>query len=155
MSPLSSKEEADAKASVELQTKVEEARKQIKIGKNNMETASASVATMKSIDNMIPKDAAIAWFPPLVGQFFAKRGIPKVELQLRSTDPVQGEGLEQFKYFSWDVKFPPASFVDVAAALSELENEMPLLSVRSFKVDGLANSATEQQVTCEFRTLLK
>lgn len=155
MTPLTSTQEANEKAIAEMETKLEDATKQIKVGKNAVETAAKSVKTMETIEGMIPKEAAIAWFPPLVNQFFAKRGVPKVTLQLRSTEPVQGEGLDRFKYFSWDVSFPPASFVTVLSALSEFENEMPLLTVRAIKVDAVKGSPEEQRITCEFRTLLK
>ena len=155
MTPLTTTEAQNEVAIGEMETKIEEAQKQIKIGRNSTETAANSVKTMESIEGMIPKEAAIAWFPPLVNQFFVKRGVPKVTLQLRSTDAVQGEGLERFKYFAWDVSFPPSSFVTVVSALSELENEMPLLSVRAIKVDAVTGTPEEQRITCEFRTLLK
>ena len=155
LGPLKAKEAADAKAVAAAQTALDEAKKQIKIGKNAVETARTSVETMEKIEAMIPKEAAIAWLPPLVNQFFDKRGVPKAALQLRSTEPIQGQGLERFKYFSWDVTFPPSSFVSVVSALSDLENEMPLLAVRSIKADVVAGSPDSQRIVCEFRTILK
>ncbi len=155
LGPLNSQEAASTKAIPELQTKLDDAKKQIKLGKNAVDRSTTSVATMQTIEGMIPKEAAIAWFPPLVNQFFAKRGVPKVTLQLRTTEAVPGEGLERFKYFMWDVSFPPSSFVTVMTALSEFENEMPLLSVRSIKVDASPGTPEDQRIVCEFRTLLK
>lgn len=155
LGPLNSKEKANINAIADFQTKTTEATKQIKIGKNAVVKASSSVATMNSIEGMIPKEAAIAWFPPLVNQFFAKRGIPKVTLQLRSTESVPGDGLGKFKYFSWDATFHQTSAVAVIAALSEFENDMPLLAIRSVKIDANPNTPEEQRVVCEFRTLLK
>jgi hypothetical protein len=155
MGPLSREDAANKKAIAEFQTKIEEARKQIKLGKNASERAVSSVSTMNTIESMIPKESAIAWFPPLVNQFFAKRGIPKVSLQLRTTEVVPGEGLDRFKYFMWDANFAPASAVTVISAISEFENEMPLLAIRSIKIDTTTGTPEEQRVICEFRTLLK
>ncbi|HEX8372852.1 MAG TPA: hypothetical protein VF585_08740 [Chthoniobacterales bacterium] len=155
LGPVTKKKEGDTKAIAETQVKIEEALKQIKLGKNAVERATASVATMEKIESLIPKEAAIAWFPPLVNQFFAKRGIPKVGLQLRSTTAVPGEGLERFKYINWDASFPPSPFFNVISALSDFENEMPLLAILSVRVGSAPTSVEDQGIVCEFRTLLK
>jgi len=155
LGPLDRAQKLNTAAIGTLQGQVETARKQVKLGRNAVARSEASVATMQSIEGLIPKEAAIAWFPPLVNQFFQKHGIPKVALQLRSTEPVGGEGLERFKYFSWDVTFPHASFATAISALSDFENEMPLLAIRSIKVDASSETPEQQRVVCEFRTLLK
>ncbi len=155
LGPLTTKETANKAAIVSAKKEIEEARRQIKVGKNTSESAVPSANTLTSIEGMIPKEAVIAWFPPLVTRFFSSHSIPKVTLALRGTEVVPGEGLERFKYFSWDVTFPPGPALETIDALSQFENEMPLLAIRSIKIDASAGTPEAQRIICEFKTLLK
>ncbi len=155
LGPLAKKDAANIKAVAELEKNISEASRSVRLGSNAVESSLAATATMRQIDGMIPKEAAIAWFPPKVSNFFDKRGVPKVTVKLRGTEKVSAPGLQEFKNFTWDVAFPPANFINVITALHQLENEDPLLAINTISVQSSPDNPDNQTISAAFTILLK
>lgn len=155
LGPLAVKDTANIKQLADLENKLAEGKRQVRLGTNALETSATAEATLRQIQDMIPKEAAIAWFPPKVTGFFEKRALPKVSVKLQGTSPLREPGLEEFKYYTWNVTFPPANFNTTIAALHQLENEDPLLAITTLTVQASPDEPENQRVTAIFQTLLK
>lgn len=134
-----------------LAPKLADAKKQIAKTKQLEASWPESELIIKQVDALVPDGAPVAWFPPLMADFFKQKGIEKALARL-SRDAV-GKEMLGFKEVGWSIELPAAEFVPVAAALSALENEQPLIEIQSFEVDANRENVQFQRVMVNLNSL--
>jgi hypothetical protein len=117
-----------------LAPKLADAKKQIAKTKQLEASWPESELIIKQVDEMVPDGAPVAWFPPLMAEFFKQKGIEKAIA--RPGREAVGKEMLGFKEIGWSIEIPAAEFVPLAAALSSLENEHPLIEIQSFDIEA-------------------
>lgn len=137
----------------ELNPKLEEARKQIKATQALEQQAPLAVATLNSINSLIPDGAPIAWFPPRIVEFFKRQGIDKAVARFANEAPEKE--LTGYRRLFWSIDLPKAGFVSLAVAVAGLENEEPLLEIRNLQIDVMKEDPQNQHVLLSVASLSK
>ena len=124
-----------SKASDELLTpKLTDAKKQIAKTKLLEASWPESELIIKQVGELVPDGAPVAWFPPMLAEFFKQRGIEKITARVNKDGAAKA--MLGFKEIGWSIEIPAAEFVPLAAALSTLENEQPLIEIQSFDIEA-------------------
>ncbi len=137
LGPLKSKQAAIQEEIEELEPKIASASEQIRRTRNLEAKAVELTDELSKISGMIPVGAPIAWFPPLLEEFFEKRGIEDPTVRLAGdAEPLKLDG---FKSLRWIVDLPEVSYKQLGTAMAAFENEEPLV-----RADRLQVATNEQ-----------
>jgi hypothetical protein len=131
---------------------IADAQKQIAKTAELEKQAPEATAFLNNLKNSMPDGAPIAWFPPKMADFFKKHGIDKCTTRMMSEaqDTMPG-----FKKITWSVDVPRAEFVPLGVAISNLENDEPLLNILDVSIDAAREDAQYQHATLILTTLVK
>ena len=110
-------------------------------------------ATVAQISAMIPEGSPVAWFPPRIADFFKARGVEKATTRMNTETPEKE--LPGFRRISWGVEFAKIDFLAFAAAISELENDEPLLQIISLQIESGREEVEEQRALLTINNLVK
>ena len=135
-----------------LEPQISDAKNQINKTADLEKKAPAATAFLKNLKSSIPDGEPIAWFPPMMADFFKSHGIDKASTHLvsESSDPMPG-----FRRIVWAIDLPKVEFVPLGMAICGLENTQPLLNILNISVDASREDAQYQHATLTVSTLVK
>jgi len=136
-----------------LEPQIEAAKGQIAKTQTIETQSPAALHIVKQVDAMIPEGAPVAWFPPKLSDFFKKNGIDKVTA--RVNNEVQDKDYVGYRRVNWGVELPRVDFISFAAAISDLENEEPLLEIQSIDIEAGRDEAQKQRATLILNNLVR
>lgn len=152
LGPLQAGERNATNGIAALGPQIQDANKQIRKTADLEKQAPAATAFLANLKNSIPDGEPIAWFPPKMADFFKNHGIEKCTTHLVSEAP---DAMPGFRKLIWNIDVPRAEFVPLGVALSDLENQEPLLDVMTVTVDAAREDAQYQHATLVISTLVK
>jgi hypothetical protein len=153
LGPLRVRRENDRKSIAALTPQIEGAKEQIKRADAIAQSEAAARATVAQVDVMIPEGSPVAWFPPRVAEFFKARAIDKASTRLNN-ESAEKE-MPGFRRLSWGIDLPKVDFISFAAALSQLENEEPLMEVLSLQIDTNREDNESQRALLTVNNIVK
>jgi hypothetical protein len=145
LGPLKKKQEYAQKEMVALGPKIAEANKQIASRDKLKSRVPEAEKVLAQIDKMIPEGSAVAWFPTLVGDSFKSSGNERVTTRLVSD--VADPAVEGYRRISWNVEIPKTDAIQMAAVLSDFENQQPLVECLSVLIESIRDEPQFQKVT--------
>lgn len=151
--PLKKKQRATEKSSTALGPEIQNAQAQIKKTADLERTLGESTIVLRQVDEMIPEGSPVAWFPKKVGDFFKQQGIEKATTKLNSEIPEKE--LAGFRRMAWGIDLPKVGYNQFGGAIAMLENEEPLLEIRSLQIDASRDDAETQRSTLTVHNLVK
>jgi hypothetical protein len=151
--PLKKHQEATTKSTVALGPEIQNAQAQIKKTQDLEKTVSEKTVVARQVETMIPEGSPVAWFPTKIGDFLKHLGIEKATTKLNS-ETVEKE-LAGFRRLAWGIDVPKVSYSQFGGAICALENEEPLLEVRSMQIDASRDDAETQRAMLTVQNLVK
>lgn len=153
LSPMQRAKAAARAKTVALEPKIAKDRAQLaKVAQLKSQEPEAR-EFMAQVDSMIPGGSPIAWFPPRMSEFFKKHGVERVTARLNSEIP--DREITGFRLLTWGVESQKVDFINFATALSALENEEPLVEVRSFEVEAGREDVGVQRASISLHNLIR
>lgn len=146
LGPLNRNRAAMEVTLADLQGKLGNSKAEMAKAKNLERQAGDATARYAALQALAPEGAPIAWFPPRIKAFFANQKIDKVVARLANSAPVEQAGLEGWLTYNWLIDVPQAEFSTLGAALAELENSEPLLSINKVTIHTAADQPQYQQI---------
>jgi hypothetical protein len=151
--PLKKHQEATEKSTVALGPEIQAAQAQIKKTQELERTVPEKTIVLRQVDALIPEGSPVAWFPTKVGDFFRREGIEK------ATTKINSEGVEKelpgYRRLSWGIDLPKVVFGQFGGAVAALENEEPLLEIRTLQIDASRDDVETQRTTLTVNNLVK
>ncbi len=151
--PLKKRQEATLKSTVALGPEIQNAQAQIKKTQDLERTVPEKMVVLRQVDAMIPEGSPVAWFPTKVGDFFRRQGIEKATTKINSETPEKD--LPGFRRLAWGIDLPKVAYGQFGSAISALENEDPLLEIRTMQIDASRDDAETQRSTITVNNLVK
>lgn len=151
--PLKKHQAAVTKSSVALGPEIQNAQAQIKKTQDLEKSVAEKTIVARQVSAMIPEGSPVAWFPTKIGDFLKRQGIEKVTTKL-NTESVEKE-LSGFRRLAWGLDIPKVSYSQFGGAICALENEEPLLEVRSMQIDTSRDDAETQRAIITVQNLVK
>ena len=151
--PLKKRQEATLKSTVALGPEIQNAQAQIKKTQELERTVPEKMVVLRQVDAMIPEGSPVAWFPTKVGDFFRRQGIEKATTKINSETPEKD--LPGFRRLAWGIDLPKVAYGQFGSAISALENEDPLLEIRTLQIDASRDDAETQRSTITVNNLVK
>ena len=151
--PLKKRQEATLKSTVALGPEIQTAQAQIKKVQELERSVPEKTVVLRQIDAMIPEGSPVAWFPTKVGDFFRRQGIEKATTKINSETPEKD--LVGFRRLAWGIDLPKVAYGQFGGAISALENEEPLLEIRTMQIDASRDDAESQRSTITVHNLVK
>jgi hypothetical protein len=151
--PLKKHQDAVAKSTVALGPEIQNAQAQIKKTQDLEKTVPEKTVVLRQVDAMIPEGSPVAWFPTKIGDFFKRQGIEKATTKINSETPEKE--LTGFRRLSWGIDFPKVVYSQFGGAIAALENEEPLLEIRTMQIDTTRDDAESQRSTITVHNLVK
>lgn len=108
---------------------------------------------VKQVEAMIPEGSPVAWFPPRLSEFFKKKGMDRVAARVNNDS--LDKDYEGYRRVNWGVELPRVDFMAFAAAISDLENEEPLLEIQSLDIEAGRDEAQMQRVNLVLNNLVR
>jgi len=143
-------------------TQIDEMQKKISGSKGEIAKAAtlerqAKDATTRfnALKTLTPDGAPIAWFPPRMKAFFSKQQIDKASARLEGNTSFKESDLSSWAKYNWVIELPQADFVALGKAISDLENQEPLLSITKLSMHVLFNDPQYQQVSISATTVIE
>jgi hypothetical protein len=116
-------------------------------------SAEAADATLGQVKTLIPDGSPVAWFPPLIIEFFKRQGIEKCAVHH------EDEGLDRelvgFKRASWGLDISHVEVVQLATAIAAFENEHPLMEINTLQIEGSQSDVQFQTARLNVYTVIK
>ena len=134
LGPLQRGREAALKNSAALDPKIAEAKSQIAKTDALRVRESDSKRLQAQVNAMIPEGSPIAWFPPRITEFYKKHAIDRVTARMNSE--AAEKDLPGFRRLHWGLEAPRVEFIPFAAAVSDMENQNPLIEVQTFEIEA-------------------
>lgn len=153
LGPLLVTQEKEVRNIQELNSKIQEASRQIQKTKTLEAKVPEATKDLAGILSKTPQGAPVAWFPPKMAEFFKSRGMEKAVTRLTSETPEPE--LEGFRKLAWSVELPRSEFLQMGKAVADLENGEPLIQVLGIQVEGVAGEPLLQHTTMSIATVLK
>jgi len=149
---LTKSEDATKKMIADMRPKIEAAERQI-AAVRGLEKEAPNVANiLDALKSMIPDESPISWFPPRMKDFFERNGIQKVRTSKRDAGEIRISGLKRLE---WTIEIPVVDAVSLGIAIAGLENEDPLVEVRSVQISRLPDNIEYQRATLILSSLVK
>lgn len=154
LAPLSRKAELAEKEMADMRPKILDAKKQLNATMALEQRAPAEEDILASITSNIPAGSPIAWFPPMMSDFFKRQGVKEVSVRL-TRDADAGADLPGFRSLSWVVDVSAVQYAQFGVALAALENEMPLVQITKLDMAPSDIDVETQNVTLILNNLVK
>lgn len=151
--PLKKHQEATQKSTVALGPEIQAAQAQVKKVQDLERTVPEKTIVSRQVDTMIPEGSPVAWFPTKVGDFFRRQGIEKATTKMNGETPEKE--LPGFRRLSWGIDLPKIIYGQFGGAIAALENEEPLLEIRTLQIDASRDDAETQRSTITVNNLVK
>ncbi len=151
--PLKKRQDAATKSTVALGPEILNAEAQIKKAAELEKSVPEKTLVLRQVDAMIPEGSPVAWFPTKVGDFFKRQGIEKATTKINSEAPEKD--LPGFRRLAWGIDFPKVVYGEFGNAIAALENEEPLLEIRTMQIDASRDDAESQRSTITVNNLVK
>ncbi len=135
LGPLAATEKRVHAAMAETAPKIAEAKAQVDKTQSIEAKAPAAQKTLNRIKALIPDGAPVAWFPPRVQEFFKRQGIEKATTRL--SNEIAEKEIPGFRKITWAIDLPQVGFLTLGHALTELENEEPLLEIVNLQIEAV------------------
>lgn len=132
---------------------VEADKKIIKLAKERKAAADEADATLSQVNKLIPDGSPVAWFPPLIIEFFKRQGIEKCAVH-RGDEGVD-KNLTGFKELSWGLDISHVEVVPLAGAIATFENEHPLMEINSLQIESGKDNVQYQTARMNVGTVIK
>lgn len=152
ITPMGAKIAASHAAIDQLGPEIEGARKLIAETQVLEQKGPAATETFEEIKSLIPAGAPVAWFPPRIVEFLRRQGVEAVGVRLDNEMPLPD--LDGFRRLQWTIDLPKVEFIPLAIAISGLENEEPLLSVQTVRIDASASDLQHPSATLIVSTII-
>lgn len=88
----------------------------------------------------------IAWFPPMITDFFRRQGIGGVVVTSRGSASYAAKALAGYDRLRWDIQFPAIDFFRLGNTLAAIENEQPFAEVTGLTIGRTAGDPALQRV---------
>ena len=151
--PLQKRQAAAQKSTAGLGPEIQNAQAQIKKTQELEKSLAEKTDVLRQVNDMIPEGSPVAWFPTKVGDFFKRQGIDKSTTKINSETPEKE--LPGFRRLSWGIDLPKVAFGQFGGAIAALENEEPLLEIRTMQIDASRDDAETQRSTLTVNNLVK
>jgi hypothetical protein len=151
--PLKKHQSSTEKSTIALGPEIQNAQAQIKKTQELERTFADKTIVVRQVESMIPEGSPVAWFPTSVGEFFKRQGIEKSTTKL-NTETLEKD-LPGFRRLSWGIEIAKISYGQLGNSLCALENENPLLEIRTLQVDASRDDAESQRVTLTVNNIVK
>ena len=151
--PLKKHQDATRKSTVALGPEIQNAQAQIKQTQDLERTVPEKTIVLRQVDAMIPEGSPVAWFPTMVGDFFRRQGIEKATTKINTEMPEKE--LPGFRRLTWGIDLPRVAYGQFGGAICALENEEPLLEIRTLQIDASRDDAETQRSTITVNNLVK
>jgi hypothetical protein len=136
-----------------LEPEIRKAHSEVKRAQAMEAEAPKAAALVAQVEAMIPEGAPVAWFPPLLTDFFKKQGVEKMTTRLN------GEAAELklagYRKLTWGVEMPKAECLAFGTAVAELENSEPLVEISALTIESLRDEPAAQRVLLTLNNLAK
>lgn len=153
LAPLEKDKQVLNKTIDSLPPKVTAARGQIEVAKAAERDAPKHEAFVEQVASMMPEGAPLAWFPPRLRDFFKRSGVENATVRLNHE--AEDKSLGGFRKMIWGVELPKTDFIAFAAALAAMENEEPLVEVRSLQIESIREEPDSTRVTLTVQSIAK
>lgn len=150
--PMGTKITQNTAAMNQLGPEIEAARKLIAETNALEAKAPEASAAFEEIRSLIPPGAPVAWFPPRIVEFLRRQGVDAVGVRLDNETPTPE--LPGFRRLQWTIDLPKVEFIPLAIAISGLENEEPLLSIRTVRIDASATDIQHPSASLVISTII-
>jgi hypothetical protein len=151
--PLKKHQVLTQKSTVALGPEIQAAQAQIKKTQELERTVPEKTIVIRQVDAMIPEGSPVAWFPTKVGDFFRRQGIEKATTKINSENAEKE--LPGFRRLTWGIDFPKVVYSQFGGAIAALENEEPLLEIRTMLIDASRDDPETQRSTITVNNLVK
>ena len=139
----------------EMQKKISGSKGEIAKTASLERQARDATARFNALKTLTPDGAPIAWFPPRMKAFFSNQQIDKASARLESNTSFKESDLSGWAKYNWVIELPQADFVALGKAISDLENQEPLLSITKLSMHVLINDPQLQQVSIAATTVIE
>ena len=153
LGPLNVQQASTRKAIAAITPQIEAANAQIRRAQTVEQNAPAARATLDQINSLIPDGSPVAWFPPMIAEFFKARGIEKAATRMNNEFPEKD--LPGFRRIAWSIDLPRVGFIPFATALAQLENEEPLLEITAVQLDSAPDNVELQRALLTVSNIVK
>lgn len=153
LGPLSMRQSAIQKSVTALGPEIAAAKAQIQRTRELELTAPSRMAATRQVTAMMTEGSPVAWFPPRLAELFKRQGLEK------STTRLQGEAVDKemvgFRRLSWGIDLPKVGFVPFATAVASLENDEPLVEIRSLQLEASREDVEMQRAVLTVSNIVK
>lgn len=143
LEPLRQAQDADEMRTVELRGRLNQSSIDLEKAARLETAAREAEKRLATIKSQAELGAPVAWFPPLIKNFFFSEGIEQSSTRLAQSVTAQEKDLAGFERTQWSIELPDADFFAFARALARLENEQPLVAINALSVTAMAEPATQ------------
>jgi hypothetical protein len=151
--PLKKAQRSAERSTTALGPEILAAQGQIKKTRDLEKSVAEKTIVLRQVDAMIPEGSPVAWFPTKIGDFFRRQGIEKATTKINSEAPEKE--LPGFRRLSWGIDLPKVAYGQFGGAIAALENEEPLLEIRTMQIDASRDDAETQRSTITVNNLVK
>lgn len=153
LGPLNKEEEGARDAINDKSPQVDADKDIIKKAKMLKVKADEADATLDRVKTLIPDGSPVAWFPPLIIEFFKRQGIEKCAVH-RGDESADKE-LNGFKNLSWSLDISHVEVVQLAMAVAAFENEHPLMEIDNLQIESGKENVQFQTARLNVNTVIK
>ncbi len=154
LAPLGRKSVEAEKEMTELMPKILAAKKQLNETSALETQAPAAQSALEKISDDIPDGSPIAWFPPMLTDFFKRQGVSQSNIRL-TREAEAGADLPKFRRLNWVVELAGVQYAQFGTVLAALENEMPLIQIEQLQITPSTSDIERQNVTMTLSNLVK
>lgn len=151
--PLKKKQALATKSAVALGPEIQTAMGQIKKTQDLEASLAQRTIVLRQAGEMIPEGSPVAWLPTKMGDFFKRQGIEKATTKLNSELPEKE--LPGFRRLAWGIDLPKVSYGLFGSAICALENEEPLIEIRTMQIDATRDDAQSQRAMITVHNIVK
>jgi hypothetical protein len=151
LGPVRTGRQAAVKNSAALDPKIAEAKAQIAKTEALKAREEAAKLLQAQVKAMVPEGSPIAWFPPRITEFYKQRGVDRAIARMNSEAPEKD--IPGYRKLHWGLEVARGEFVPFAAAVSEMENNFPLVEVQTFEAEAGREDVGTQRVAITMNIL--
>jgi hypothetical protein len=115
--------------------------------------ADEARVTVNQAEALIPDGSPVAWFPPLITDFFKRQGIEKCNVH-RGEEGMDKE-LPDYHNLTWGLDISHVEVVPLASAIAAFENEHPLMEISNLQIDSGKENVQYQTARLSISTIIK
>lgn len=151
--PLKKRQDSAVRSTAALGPEIQNAQAQIKRTQDLERNFNEKTIVLRQVGEMIPEGAPVAWFPTLVSDFFKRQGIEKATTKLNTEIPEKE--LTGFRRLSWGIDLPKVAYGQFGNSICALENENPLVEIRTLQIDASRDDAEMQRSSLTVNNIVK